>query len=124
MRAATRRLSSIALLVGSVVAVGAGLASAHSEVRSTDPTDGALLQSPPSQVTITFTEAPDASFSSIHVLDSTGNAVELGRAEPVPGRPTRLRVALPASLADGVYTVAWRAVSRTDGHLEIGRAHV
>src|SRR4029450_4377401 len=35
---------------------------------------------------------------------------------PLPGHPLQLRVPPPA-LPDGVYTVTWRTVSKTDGHV-------
>jgi copper transport protein len=50
------------------------------------------------------------------VLDENGRDVEQGRAEPVAGAPLELQVAVP-SLPDGVYTVTWRTVSKTDGHV-------
>src|SRR4029453_3261213 len=40
-------------------------------------------------------------------------------AEPVAGQPFQLQVPLGA-LADGTYTVAWRTVSRDDGHVSGG----
>ena len=112
-----RRLVAGFFLVGA--AVLAAPAGAHALVRTSDPADGALLQKAPTQVTITFTEAPDPKLSSIHVLDSTGRSVERGQAVPVPGRPLELRVAVP-TLPQGVYTVTWRAVSRVDGHVTAG----
>jgi copper transport protein len=114
------RLSLLAAVVaGLALCVLPASASAHALVRSSDPADGAILQQSPSAVTITFTEPPDPVVSSIHVLDSTGKNVETGTTEPVPGKPPELRVPV-GTLPEGVYTVTWRTVSRTDGHVTAG----
>ncbi len=46
--------------------------------------------------------------------------VEAGTVEQAPGHEDELRVALPADLPDGVYTVSWRVVSEADGHASAG----
>jgi copper transport protein len=97
----------------------AGVAGAHASLSSSDPADGALLQSSPSQVTLTFTERPDPSLTIVHVLDSTGAQVESGPAEPVPGQPVQIREPV-GTLPKGVYTVTWRTVSEADGHVTAG----
>jgi copper transport protein len=99
-----------------VTAAGAG---AHALVRGSDPPAGASLERPPRMVLLTFTEAPDPTLSSIQVLDTSGRAVQAGRATGVPGRPLQLRAPL-GELAEGTYTVSWRAVSRVDGHVTRG----
>jgi copper transport protein len=53
------------------------------------------------------------------VLDSSGKAVESGKARGAPGKPDALEVPL-GQVPGGVYTVSWRVVSRTDGHLTNG----
>jgi copper transport protein len=111
-----RRIILAVLGAGLLVVVAGGPAAAHALLRRSEPASGALLQTAPTKVVITFTEPPDPSLSLIHVLDENGKEVEQGKAEPVPGEPLQLQVALP-SLADGVYTVTWRTVSETDGHV-------
>ena len=94
-------------------------ASAHSGLVSSDPADGAQLDSAPSSVTMAFTEPPDLDLSSVTVLDAAGADLDIGPLEP--GEPARsLRFTLPASLGDGVYTVSWSVVSQADGHLTVG----
>ena len=67
-----------------------------------------------------FTEAPEPSLSTISLLDSSGRAVSgVGKPAVVPGNARELRVALP-QLADGVYTVNWRTLSKVDGHTTAG----
>jgi copper transport protein len=111
-----RRIILAVLGAGLLVVVTGGPAAAHALLRRSEPASGALLQTAPTKVVITFTEPPDPSLSLIHVLDESGKEVERGEAEPVPGEPLQLQVALPP-LADGVYTVTWRTVSETDGHV-------
>ncbi len=110
-----------------LVLVGAGLmvlltgapAGAHALLRRSDPAAGALLAAAPPRVVLTFTEPPDPNLSTIHVLDEGGKDVEEGVARPVAGSRLELQVGLPA-LPDGVYTVIWRTVSETDGHVTAG----
>jgi copper transport protein len=108
------------IVVLGVVAMAPGTAAAHALVQSSDPADGALLQTAPRQVVVTFTEAPDPHLSSLHVLDRSGKDVDSGSSAAVPGEPRKLRVSLPVSLSRGVYTVTWRAISRVDGHVTAG----
>src|SRR6266542_1687591 len=91
----------------------------NASLRSSDPSSGASLGKAPEKVTLTFTEPPDLTLSTVHVLDSTGRAVESGRAKGVPGKPLVLEVPL-GQLPNGAYTVSWRTVSRADGHLTNG----
>jgi copper transport protein len=114
-----RRILAVAFVVGALLVLGASGANAHALVRSSDPRDGAILDRPPTQVTITFTERPDPALSVIHVLDVQGQERARGKAEAVPGSPLELRVGL-AALGKGVYTVTWRVVSKVDGHVTAG----
>lgn len=118
-----RRGTSAVLLgcmVGALFLIGpASPASAHSGLVSSDPADGAQLESAPSAVTMAFTEPPDLDLSSVTVLDATGAELDIGPLEP--GEPARsLTFTMPGSLGDGVYTVSWSVVSQADGHLTVG----
>jgi copper transport protein len=114
-----RRFLAVALGAGLLLVSTGQAASAHALLRRSDPASGALLQKPPPEVVITFTEPPDPKLSFIHVLNEGGRDVEAGKTEPVPGSSLELQVALP-QLPNGVYTVAWRTVSKTDGHVTGG----
>jgi copper transport protein len=114
-----RRFILLVLGAGLLIVVAGQPAAAHALLRRSEPASGALLQTAPENVVITFTEPPDPTLSLIHVLNESGTDVEQGKAEPVPGTPLELEVALP-SLPDGVYTVTWRTVSKTDGHVTGG----
>ncbi|MER8005423.1 copper resistance protein CopC [Streptomyces sp. NPDC094149] len=94
---------------------GAGPASAHAALKSTDPEDGSVLKSAPRRITLTFTESVGLLDDSFRVLDPHNKRVPTGRAEHGPGGSDTARVTLPADLARGTYVVAWRAVS-ADSH--------
>ncbi|WP_210593727.1 copper resistance protein CopC [Streptomyces sp. GESEQ-35] len=94
---------------------GAGTASAHAALRSTDPADGTVLKSAPGELTLTFTESVGLLDDSVRILDPTGHRLRLDEAEHVPGGSDAVRVSLPAKLDTGTFTVAWRVVS-ADSH--------
>ncbi|MEO8422966.1 MAG: copper resistance protein CopC [Actinomycetota bacterium] len=106
-------------IAGSMTLALAGPAGAHANLASSNPAASALLDNPPAEVTMTFTEPPDPKLSLAHVLDVNGNTVETGPVQEVPGQD-QLLIPLPADLPDGVYTVSWRVVSEADGHATAG----
>src|SRR5437879_1726339 len=107
------------MLTAAAVVALAGTANAHALYRSSTPPNGAVLKRAPFSVVITFTEQPDPKVSFIQVLSSTGTNVARGAVQPVPGQPDELEIRL-GSVPDGIYTVAWRTVSKQDGHTTAG----
>ena len=112
------------LIVGAVLAAGAAIwlpltAAAHALPQSAMPREGAEVQIAPKLVEITFGETPDPKLSTITVVGSAGLSVDAGPTVVVPGHPLELEVPLQ-SIGDGVYTVTWKTVSETDGHLATG----
>ncbi|NEV89300.1 copper resistance protein CopC/CopD [Streptomyces tendae] len=107
------------MLLGAVLVLlllgGAGPASAHAALNSTDPGDGAVLQRAPGHVTLTFSESVGLRDDSFRVLDPGGHRVRTGVTGHAEGRSDTARVALPGGLGEGTYTVAWRVVS-ADSH--------
>ena len=93
-------------------------AEAHAGFVSSDPVDGAVLATAPVSVTLTFTERPDATLSTIAVLDAAGRDVVEGDPEAADGASLAAR--LPAGLPDGGYVVSWRIISAVDGHVSAG----
>ncbi|OMI38755.1 copper resistance protein CopC [Streptomyces sparsogenes] len=114
-----RRLLSIcgALLTALLCAlsVGASPASAHAALTATDPADGAVVKTAPSQVRLTFSEGVLLSRDSVRVLDPDGKRVDTGSPAHVGGRSSTAAVALHSGLPDGTFTVAWKVVSE-DSH--------
>lgn len=113
------RLLAVTVLTAAVLVAGGGAAGAHALRQSSYPDAGATLAKPPTEVRVTFGEQPDPGLSSLRVLDTSGADHTAGPASVVAGQPLTLRVAL-RPLANGVYTVSWRTVSRVDGHLAAG----
>src|SRR6478609_840239 len=113
------RVLIVAAFVATLVVAIAGVAQAHALLKSSDPAAGAELASPPPQIVLTFTEPPDPKLSSIGLISSSGGTVKTGPSHAVPAHPTELAQSLP-NLPDGVYTVSWRTVSLTDGHVTGG----
>ncbi|MEU7241045.1 copper resistance protein CopC [Streptomyces sparsogenes] len=114
-----RRLLSIcgALLTALLCAlsVGASPASAHAALTATDPADGAVVETAPSQVRLTFSEGVLLSRDSVRVLDPNGKRVDTGGPAHVGGRSSTAAVGLHSGLPDGTFTVAWKVVSE-DSH--------
>lgn len=106
------------LVWAAVVGLPATVA-AHALPQSAVPAAGAEVQTAPNVVMIAFGEVADPRLSSITVSSSTGANVDAGPTVAVPGRPLELEVPLKP-IANGVYTVTWRTVSETDGHLATG----
>ncbi len=100
-------------------AAGAQSAWGHAGLTVADPVPGAALGDTPTAIRLTFSENPQASLSSIRVLDANGRAHQVGPTEQVPGDPASVAVRVQR-LDRGVYTVTWRVVSAIDGHATAG----
>ena len=115
-----RAVLLVAVLALAGIGVLASPASAHALLERSYPASGASLPRAPHTMLLFFTEAPDPSLSTVSLLDSSGRTVSgVGKPTPAPGNAQELRVTLPR-LADGVYTVSWRTVSKVDGHVTGG----
>jgi copper transport protein len=115
-----RAVLLVAVLALAGVGVLASPADAHVLLERSYPAAGASLPRAPDVMLLYFTEAPEPSLSTVLLLDSSGQTVTaVGKPTPAPGNARELRVRLPR-LADGVYTVNWRTVSKVDGHVTGG----
>ncbi|MCX0244946.1 copper resistance CopC/CopD family protein [Streptomyces drozdowiczii] len=103
-------------VLGLLLAVAAP-ASAHAALTGSDPQDGAVVATAPTQVTLTFSEQVALGPDSIRVLDPSGKRADTKAAprDLHSGSTVRYGVALRGGLDDGTYTVAWQAVS-ADSH--------
>jgi copper transport protein len=104
------------MLALGVLSAGATTAGAHAVLESSDPSAGATLAASPSRISLTFSERPDAHFSSIDIL-STSGASTPHDAVHADGAVLSIGV---EDLARGVYTVTWRVLSSVDGHVTGG----
>lgn len=106
----------VGVVFGLLLAV-AGPASAHAALTGSDPQDGAVVDTAPKAVTLTFSEQVAMGEGSIRVLDPAGKRAD---TEDAPrdlhsGSTVKYGVSLHTGLPDGTYTVAWQAVS-ADSH--------
>ena len=103
-----------ALLLGwSVAGVAtAGPAAAHATLVSTEPADGARLETMPAQVTLEFSEGVSLGAGYARVLSSGGERVDTGTASVDGGV---LAIPLLPGLPDDGYLVTYRVVS-DDSH--------
>lgn len=102
----------VALVVtGVVLLVAAQAASAHAELVSTTPQDGATLEEPPAEVVLTFNEPVQLLDDSMRLFPGDGSAVPLDAHVS----SSEVIASLPAELGDGSYALSYRVVS-ADGH--------
>jgi methionine-rich copper-binding protein CopC len=94
------------------------VAQAHAHLDHAVPAVGGTVAQAPKEVTIFFTQALEARFSTIVVRDSRGTAVQAGAAKLAPDNTAQLSVALKP-LAPGSYKVIWRVLS-VDTHRSQG----
>ena len=106
------RLVVVLALVATALGALAPAAGAHATLEQSSPERGAVLQTPPKAVALSFDEPVEAAFGALRVFDAKGNPVTTGALRRPEG--SKLEVALP-ELADGPYTVTYRVVS-ADGH--------
>ncbi|GHF42658.1 transport integral membrane protein [Streptomyces mashuensis] len=114
-RRAAALLGTLLAALLCTLTLGAGTASAHAALVSTDPAEGAVVPAAPRQVRLAFSEGVLLTDASVRVLDPRGERVDEGRPAHDGGKAETAVVALRAGIADGTYTVAWQAVS-ADSH--------
>jgi copper transport protein len=123
MRGATRLLVAAlacAAVLGGLAAASAPPAAAHAALESSTPAAGATLSQAPADLVLTFGEPPDPALSMVALVEANGLRVPVSAPQTVPGDPLSLRVTLSRALGKGVYSVNWRSVSATDGHVDTG----
>ena len=92
---------------------------AHAYPVSEDPPPHALLQAPPSGVTITFSEDVNPATSRMVVVDTTNREVDNRDAQVSGSNAHIFSVTLPL-LPAGTYVVVWKVQSADDGHVTGG----
>ncbi|MFE1949581.1 copper resistance CopC/CopD family protein [Streptomyces sp. NPDC059524] len=108
-----RHLVLLFLAVTGALLAGAAPVSAHAALTGSDPQQGAVVETAPKRVTLTFSETVALSDDSLRVLDPAGKRVDDGKARGAGG--TKYAVGLHSGLPDGTFTVAYQVVS-ADSH--------
>ncbi|WP_265575389.1 copper resistance CopC/CopD family protein [Glycomyces albidus] len=85
-------------------------ASAHAVLLATDPEDGAVLDTAPETVTLTFNEAVQPVGDATRLVDAAGT----DQTVPATASGTAVLIDLP-DLDDGAYYLNWRVIS-ADAH--------
>ncbi len=96
------------------------LASAHAELVSSDPADGAVLDVAPSSVTLKFDDELASEGAKLVVTAADGSSADAGNGgvDLSDAEHKTMTVDLKPNLGPGTYTVTWSVVG-DDGH-EVG----
>jgi methionine-rich copper-binding protein CopC len=103
----------LAILLGATTVAGA-----HAALQRADPRVGSTVRTAPARVRLWFSEQLEPAFSSVRVVDKSGQQVDKGDSEVDPAAPKQLRISL-SPLQPGTYKVIWRVLS-VDGHVTEG----
>ena len=102
-----RLIAAVALVLAVPSAAGA-----HGLLRSSSPAADSVLASPPSEIRLTFTEAPELTFTRVRLMGPDGHVF----THPVRILPGNVAVArIEARLKPGEYRVEWQTAG-DDGH--------
>ncbi len=91
------------------------VALAHAELESASPPDGAVLNSPPTEIVLTFTEALDPVKSHMELNGPDGTQVAAGIVDPANEKAMRID---PPVLEPGAYEILSTAFAAHDGALK------
>ena len=108
-------MRAFAVAFAAVLLLFPASAFAHAELVSANPPASGTVQAAPKEISITFSEAVEAKFSTIEVLDDKAQRFEQGKPEAAPNDPKTLRV-MVKELRAGTYRVNWHVVSSDDSH--------
>ncbi|TDB85567.1 copper resistance protein CopC [Actinomadura sp. KC216] len=109
MTRAAGRIAAGALAVGTVLAMSAAPASAHTALTGSTPKKDSSVAAP-SEIVLTYTET--IRLPRVLVTDASGKQYQAGTAKAVDNKVTQ---PVNGALPNGKYTVGWRVVS-VDGH--------
>lgn len=107
--------TSIAVVTLLVAALGTGSARAHAFLDHATPAVESTVATPPQEISLSFTQNLEPSFSTVQVTGPDGARVDAGKAQ-ISGNT--MRVGLKAA-GPGTYHVHWHALS-VDTHTTQG----
>jgi methionine-rich copper-binding protein CopC len=108
----------VAAGVFTAATIAAPLAMAHAKLTASTPTPGAVLETAPAEISLTFNEKVEQAFSTVTLTYTDGKVVETEKAKVDAGNPAIVRLQTKG-LTTGTYTVKW-AVAGHDGHRRTG----
>jgi methionine-rich copper-binding protein CopC len=106
------------LAIGLLV-LAQGPASAHAELESSQPQDGAVLKGQPAQVIAHFSTELETSGSAMTLIDANGRPVASASGGVDLDDPDHasMVIIIAPQLPAGRYVVKWTATSTADGHV-------
>jgi len=103
----------ISIIIVSSISVGS--VYAHPFIENTEPAQSSNIAIGTTQIIIRYSETIEVEFSTIKVLDNTGNQVDNKDTKIFDSKNSLIVTTKP--LDDGVYTVTSKVLSRVDGHV-------
>ena len=103
----------ISIIIVSSISIGS--VYAHPEIKTTEPAQFSNISIGTTQIVIRYSETVEVEFSTIKVLDNTGNQVDNKDAKYFDNERSLIVTTLP--LGNGVYTVTSKVLSKVDGHV-------
>ena len=117
----TKRTMSAGLVLALVLSLLViSSAMAHASLVSSEPKDGAKLDTPPAKITLVFNEELGQQESSFTVTDAAGKQVGDGKLDLNDLDRKTLTGTLDAGAGDGVYTVNWVGYTPDDKETKEG----
>ena len=110
IRAAFVRGSVLVVTATILGFVGIGSAQAHAFLDHSIPAVGSSVPTSPPVISIWYTQDVEPAFSKITVMNSSGQAVDLGNTHVVQGQANELQLGLKP-LPPGTYLVRWHVIS-------------
>ncbi len=115
------RLFLIALpLALCLMVVFPGISEAHAILLRSDPVRDAILDVPPQQVRMWFSEDLNPALSTAVVVNGDNQRADNRDAHVSSSDPREMDVTLASNLPPAVYIVVWRTDSNADGHILSG----
>ena len=96
------------------------VSEAHAILLRSDPAQGAVLKTAPTQVRMWFTESLNPTYSTARIFNNSQQRVDQNNAHVSPSDSTEMDINLPPNLPPAAYVVTWRTQSSNDGYIQTG----
>ena len=104
------------LLIGGIPST----ADAHGKLKRSEPAAGAHLGAVPRELRLEFNEVPELAFTTVQLLDASGQPVDLGPVSYAADSTRVIVVVVRGRVTGGAYMVVWQ-MAGADGHPVRGR---
>ncbi|MEZ0114744.1 copper transport protein [Catenulispora sp. EB89] len=115
-----RRILTVCAAAFAALVVLAGPASAHAELASSTPSQGAVVGSEPTRVGLRFSEEIVLKLSAVKVIGPDGRRLDAGALHAGPSGADSLAVDLAPDTRHGTFVVVWQVTAADDGHASSG----